>query len=288
MPSGIHEALVLLFRDSPTLGVTLARRVLGLDIPEHVSVQAVAAEFAELQPAEYRADVVLRVNDTQGKPLDVLIVEVQLQRDAGKHMAWLQHAVGAHLRMKCPATVIVFAPEQSVATWCSRPVSWDRGRHSYRPLVIGPTAVPVITDEDQANELPELAVLSAFAHGEEEGAELIAAAALSACRHLDSDHIRVYSDIIFSKLRESAARALEKLMDLSAYPYPISDWAKKHYGQGLLDSARSTLRRQLALRFGELPPETDQKLTDADEEQLRRWLDRFATASELNDVFGDE
>lgn len=281
MPSGIHEALVLLFRDSPKLGVILARRVFGLDIPEDVSVRAVAAEFVELNVAEYRADVVLQIEDAQGVPLDVLIIEVQLQRDVGKHMAWLQYAVGAHLRVKCPATVIVFAPDESVAKWCSRPVSWDRGRNSYRPLVIGPDATPIITDEEQANEFPALAVLSAFAHGQEEGAELIAAAALSACQQLDADHIRVYSDIIFSKLNESAARALEKLMDLRAYPYPISDWAKKHYGQG----ARDLLRAQLAQRFGELSPAVAQKLEEADEEQLMRWSLRFVDAGELDEVF---
>ena len=288
MPSGIHEALVLLFRDSPRLGVTLARRLFDLEIPEQVSVQAVAAEFAELQPAEYRADVVLQVNDAEGAPLDVLIIEVQLQRDAGKHMAWLQYAVGARLRIKCPATVIVFAPDEGIAKWCARPVSLDRAGNRYRPLVIGPAAVPVITDAEQANECPELAVLSAFAHGQDEGAEHIVAVALTACRQLDADHIRVYSDIIFSKLPETAARALEKLMDLRAYPYPISDWAKEHYGKGALDNARSTLRILLEDRFGEIPPTYERVLEEADRDDLVRLTRRVMHAGELGEVFTDE
>jgi fructose-specific component phosphotransferase system IIB-like protein len=47
-----------------------------------------------------------------------------------------------------------------------------------RPIVIGPNGVPVVTDVDRAVREPELAVLSAMAHGNQQ----IEAAAVPFCR----------------------------------------------------------------------------------------------------------
>ena len=74
MPSTLHEALVLLFRESPRLAPMLLARALGLSpdidiagVADIADVQVTSAEFADLDPAEYRADVVLRVPDEKDR-----------------------------------------------------------------------------------------------------------------------------------------------------------------------------------------------------------------------------
>src|SRR4029079_13579959 len=55
-------------------------------------------------------------------------------------------------------------PDEKVARWASRPIRIGPGSF-VQPLVIGPNAVPVVRKAAEANAAPELAVLSAVAHG---------------------------------------------------------------------------------------------------------------------------
>jgi len=54
----------------------------------------------------------------------------------------------------------------------------DRDGHpgwAFVPVVLGPDSVPVVTEPDRARQDPELAVLSALAHGGEDVGETVAA-----------------------------------------------------------------------------------------------------------------
>lgn len=53
----------MLFRESPRLAPTLVARALGFELPADADIQVTAAAFADLDPPEYHADVVLRVPD---------------------------------------------------------------------------------------------------------------------------------------------------------------------------------------------------------------------------------
>jgi hypothetical protein len=196
MPSTLHEALVLLFRESPRLAPMLLGRALGVDIgvwlPEDADIQITSAELADLDPPEYRADVVLRIpDDSDDKDRDkatreVFIVEVQLDPDPRKHFTWPQYVTSARTRFRCPATLVVVAVDERVARWCAQPITLDRAGNVFRPVVVGPAAIPAVTDEAQARTWPDLAVLSVIAHGHEPGSEAIGAVALAACDRLDN------------------------------------------------------------------------------------------------------
>jgi len=56
--------------------------------------------------------------------------------------------------------------------------------------MMGPEAIPVILDEQVAREDPELAVLSAMAHGHEEVGASIAHTVLAAVAGLDAERVR--------------------------------------------------------------------------------------------------
>jgi hypothetical protein len=57
--------------------------------------------------------------------------------------------------------------------WCARAYAYDHLGSTFRPLVIGPSAIPRITDVEQARALPVLALLSVAAHGHEPGDESV-------------------------------------------------------------------------------------------------------------------
>jgi hypothetical protein len=325
MPSTLHEALVLLFRESPRLAPMLLARTLGKDgdvwLPEDADIQVTSSEFADLDPPEYRADVVLRIpddsdtNDRDRATREVVIVEVQLDPDPLKHFTWPQYVTAARTRFRCPATLVVVAVDERVARWCGQPITLDRARNVFRPVVIGPASIPVVTDEAEARTWPELAVLSVIAHGHEPGSEVIGATALAACDRLDSAQARLYADLIYANLNEIARAALEALMQQHNYTYQ-SDFAKKYVAEGIEEGKkegrkegrkeglkeglkegrkegielgyRAVLRAQLEQRFGELPADALARLEEADADTLDVWARRVLTAGSLADVFAPE
>ena len=75
MPSQLHEALVLLFRNRPALAVDLLRESLRIKLPPYSEVRIDSAELTEVQPAEYRADLVILLAD--GVPTLGVVLEVR-------------------------------------------------------------------------------------------------------------------------------------------------------------------------------------------------------------------
>jgi hypothetical protein len=86
MPSQLHEAQVSLFRNQPALAVDLIRGALGVELPPFREARDVSADLSEVQPAEYRADMVIEFWDDG--PVHGIIVEVQLARDERKRFVW--------------------------------------------------------------------------------------------------------------------------------------------------------------------------------------------------------
>lgn len=286
----------MLFRESPRLAPMLVARALGFELPAHADIQVTAAEFADLDPPEYRADVMLRMPDALDPDRDkstreAFIVEVQLEVDPVKHYTWPQYVTAARTRFRCLATLVVVTVDERVARWCAQPIPLDRAGNVFRPVVIGPRDIPVVTDEAQARTWPELAVLSVIAHGHEPGSEAIGMVAMAACDRLDNSRARLYADLVYANLNEVARTALERLMQQHKYTYQ-SDFAKKYVAEGLEQGVaqgyRELLGAQLQQRFGELPVEIQARLDAADANTLNAWGRRVLTATSLADVFAPE
>jgi hypothetical protein len=77
----------------------------------------------------------------------------------------------------------------------------------------------VVRTAEQARRLPELAVLSARAHGSEPDGLEVARAALAALGAVSADRVTLYGDWILSGLNEAARRALEAEMQTGNYEY---------------------------------------------------------------------
>lgn len=190
MPSQLHEALLLLFRNRPMLAPELLRDALNVALPQFTEARIDSADLTDIQPAEYRADLVALLLD--GVPVLDIVVEVQLSSDERKRFVWPVYAANLRARLECPVCLLVVTCDEAVARWAAKPIEMG-GSNRFVPLVLRPSGVPEITGAAQAQSDPELAVLSAMAHGQDADTDKsvqIALAAQWATLGLDEDRFQ--------------------------------------------------------------------------------------------------
>ena len=288
MPSMTHEALLLLFRNRPELAAELLRDVLGVALPIYAEARVEAADFSDVVPAEYRADLVVLLID--GKPVLAIVVEAQLQKDDRKPFTWPVYIAGLRARFECPACVLVITPSETIADWARSPIYLGPGG-TLVPSVVGPKSVPVVHDHTIAKRDPELVVLSAMAHGKEEVGLQIATAAFEACRGLDDDRAMLYLDLVGISLSDVARAAFEDLMATGNYEFQ-SDFAKKHRAagraEGLALGEASAVITVLRTRGIALSAEHEKRiLACADLDTLREWIQKAVTVGAVEELFAD-
>ena len=288
MPSQLHESHLLLFRNQPTLAAELIRGALGAELPAFRTAREVSADLTDVQPAEYRADMVIELS--ADGPVHGIVVEVQLSPVRRKRFVWPAYVANLRARLECPVSLLVVTTDDAVARWAARTVSLG-GLHYFTPYVLGPSGVPEVTDDAVARENPELAVLSAMAHGRDADpsrAIEIALAAQRASVRLDADRSRIYGDLIMNSLGEAAREAL-KTMATQKYEFQ-SDFAR-HYialgeAQGAARGRAALILRLLIARFGRVEPQIDDRIQQASVAELDAIGERLLTARTLQDVLG--
>src|SRR5262249_40927282 len=193
----------------------------------------------------------------------------------------------------CPADLLVVAPDPSLAAWCAEPIEIGVPGFVLHPPVLRNTAIPIVTDLEEAARRPELGVLSAIAHGETAEGATIAAAVLPAIQRLDDDRARFYYDLVYNSLNEAARRALEAMM--KGYEYQ-SDFAKKYVAQGRTEGraegraeeAARNLLTVLRVRGIAVPDAFRERiLAQKDPERLERWLEKAALASSVTAILDE-
>jgi hypothetical protein len=65
MPSMAHDSLVDLFKNRPSLGAELLSEALGVALPSYTEARLVSIDLTKVRPAEYRAVVVLLLDDVE-------------------------------------------------------------------------------------------------------------------------------------------------------------------------------------------------------------------------------
>jgi hypothetical protein len=100
MPSFHHEALLQLFRNRPLLAPELLRDALHQPLPEFSEARIESADLTDIQPAEYRADLVVLL--LEERPVLGIVIEAQLGRDEAKRYAWPAYVANLRARIKCP------------------------------------------------------------------------------------------------------------------------------------------------------------------------------------------
>ena len=296
MPSMAHEIWVDLFRNRPSLAAEILIEALGVSLPPYTEARLASTDLTEIQPAEYRADIVV-VLLHRDRPVRVIIVEVQLAVDSRKRLSWPAYVTVSRAIHGCPADLLVVAPDPQVSGWCAEPIEIGVPGFVLRPPVLRRTSVPVVTDLEEAVRRPELGVLSVMAHGETEQGATIAAAVLPAIRGLDDNRSRFYYDLVYNSLNEVARRELEAMM--KGYEYQ-SDFAKKYVAEGRAEGlaeglnqgrakeAASNLLSVLRVRGITVPDAVREHiLAQKDPERLERWLEKAAVATSVTEVIDE-
>jgi hypothetical protein len=290
MPSITHQFLVTMLREAPALITHLFELATGKPLPAGASTTLTSAQFTDVEPPEYSADAAHLIKDPTDATLGTLILEAQLSPSEGKHRSWLQYVATQHAKSKRPVTVVVLAIDEPTERWCAEPHIYDHVGSAFRPVVIGPSMIPRITDIAQARALPELAVLSAMAHSADPDVEHIGLTALAACESLDSDQGRRYGDFISAWLFDVARITLRKLMAQQGYEY-VSEFARQFVAEGrkegIEEGEKKLLVKQLARKFGELSAEVRERIEAASSEQVDLWGERVLTAQSIEQVFAE-
>jgi hypothetical protein len=280
MPSHLHEALLLLFRNRPALAPELLREALHVPLPDYTEVRIDSADLTDIQPAEYRADLVILL--LHGSPVLGIVLEMQLSNDEDKRYVWPVYVANLRARIRCPVCLLVITAEENVARWASKAIEMGGGNR-FVPWVLSLSGVPEITDEERAIEDPELAVLSAMAHARDPDTMKSARIALLAqmvSLGLDVERSKLYCDLVLHSLPEAARRALQA-MDASKYEYQ-SEFARRYLAQGRVE----IVLKQLATRYGALSAAIAARVRDASAADLDGIAERVLTARTLDEALG--
>lgn len=273
-----------MFRHRPTLAAELLADAFGVVLPAFERAQLGSGE---LTPVEHRADAVVELRCGQSIALAV-VIEVQLRRDLRKRFSWPVYLATVRARLRCPAVLLVVCPDAPTAAWCATPVVLGPG-NTFTAMVLGPRQVPALTDRALAAANPELAVLSALAHGDRPDRDEVLNALPSALREVDDQHSKLYYDLVLSVLPVAARRYLEELMT-STYQYQ-SDFARKYVAEGVAEGEAKgeakALLTVLSVRGIDIPADARDQITNCtDLDLLTTWVGRAVTASSIDEVLG--
>ncbi|WP_437721833.1 hypothetical protein [Sorangium sp. So ce861] len=228
-------------------------------------------------------------------PAMAIVVEVQLGVDPDKPYVWPVYVTQTRARHRCPTRLLAVTIDAKMARWCSQPIDTGHPGFTLTPLVLGPEGVPVVTDAEQAKAAPEVVVLSAMAHGQEEAGEAIGVAFLAAAAGLDEERRALYGDLVLSSLNEAARRTLEAMMK-SGYEFQ-SEFARSYVAKGRQEGREEGMREGtlktkaqavlvvLEARGLEVPADVRERvLVSTDVAELDRWLRRAAVVSDAREL----
>jgi hypothetical protein len=291
MPSYLHETLIEMFRDRPAFAADLLAGPLGVRVPAFRQAHLSSGDLTAMTPTEYRADAVVTLTNGKRAVLAV-VVEVQLGTDSRKRRTWPAYVANLHARLNIPVMLLVVCPSPTVATWCAARIVVSEPGLVLTPVVIGPNEVPYVTDLTVARCQPELAVLSALAHGAEAGQSGVFEALLAALNVVDLDHANLYADVVLTALPAAAREYLEAFMIALTHGYQ-SDFARRFFADGeAKGEAKGVAKGKAAAVLAVLQArgvevggaDRAQIIGCEDHEQLDSWVLQAATATTIHDV----
>ncbi len=310
-----HEAIGDLFRGDPNFAPRLLKTLFGKDIPSYAHVRVGDSALNQTMSVEFRADVVLQLEDERQIPTLSIVVEVQRNVDVRKENAWPVYATVQRSKTNCATIVLVVATNEEVAKWATTPIDIGWGLTTMRPLVLGPASIPVITDPAVACADPSLALLSALCHDQgEHGRDVVLAAEealMASPKDMSKELAAMMVAVVYNHVQTPLKRAIEalvmelklnnRLVEIPPFIQPyVDDGIKQGIKQGIrqgisqgisqgkFEQARSILERLIA-RAGIVLTDEQHKHVEActDLETLERWTDNAINANTAADVFGE-
>ncbi|AFU01864.1 hypothetical protein AW168_17015 [Nocardia brasiliensis] len=308
MPSSEHEALIELLRRRPEFVTELLTDVIDTPLPEFDEARLDSGDLPDIQPTEYRADLVVTLTAATAPVLGI-VIEVQLRHDRDKHWSWPVYLTTLRARLRCTVLLVVLCPNERASNRCRMPITVSPG-FVLVPLVLSPANVPVVTDVHTAETNPDLAILSAIAHrGHPDHASILNTVAET--MHL-LPATGEYIDLITSALPTGATRHfLEMLKMTKTGPYMSDYFNKMHFkaeaegrakgeaegrakgeaegrAKGEAEGKAEALLTVLGAKRLEVTPALEARVINCtDVDQLDTWIVRAAKYDSIEEVFAD-
>ena len=288
MPSFEHNGLVEMFRENPSLAPLLLEQILHFPLPQHTSVNVVEAALDQLVPVEFRADLVIEIKQGD-QVVFAIVLEVQLGEDPQKKSVWPVYLTVARARRQgCPACVLVVAPNAKVALWAAQPIELGLPGDTIVPRVLGPPELPIVTDPAEVQRQPELAVLSAMAHGNEPGGLGLVMAVLNGLAGFDEATLSVYRTLIYKALGEALQKQVEEMMMQRVPEFQEPPFVHKLKAIGQAIGLKVALLKHVERAGLVLGDEDRARIEGCDDAVLiGQWLDNAFTAKTSADLFQD-
>src|SRR5690606_22106342 len=122
----------------------------GVAVPVRGTVDAMDRSATQLRPVAFDADLVLRFAFRARRV--TVIVEVQRKVEAEKLRSWPLYFAHLRTQVRSQVVLVVVATSRRVAEWARGPIEDEDGELVFRPRVVGPDEVPVLSDEAAAKE----------------------------------------------------------------------------------------------------------------------------------------
>lgn len=289
MPTREHEIPLRLVQNQPAMAPALLE-YLGFEVPRYTEALNTSSVLTNCDPKEFNGDGAVVLRDGTENVMAV-VVERQHGHDKDKRRSWPAYLVTLHVRLECPTMLLVLCPSDAMARWCAQPIRTGHPGFDLVPLTIDPTRMPVVAREEEARILPELAVLSAHAHGNDDHRTL--RAVIGALDSTPEMNRAFYYDYVLSGLNEAARKELESLMAVETYEWQ-SDFARKYVGIGREEGreegrasgvARSVISVLEARGFDVTGKIRERIESCTDLETLEKWVPAAVTVDRPEDLF---
>jgi hypothetical protein len=293
MPSPWHDSVTAIFTKNPKLAVELATSLNGTAIPAGAGAHPEKPTFNDRPSSDFYADAVIVVGPRQD-PIRAIIVEAQKRTFKDKPPQWARYAAQLWTFLRCPVDVLVICPDAKSAFWYAQPVRTNLPGYTHLPIVLPPSAVPAITDPDDAAARPAMAALSVVYHGTDPA---VPEAVADGFRKLPPDSAAQYHEHAYNLAPLAVRRILEQLMTSNTWPV-YSPFAKEHYGRGKKEGKKEGRKEgQAAGKAEAILLVLEARGLDVNEAQrsqitgctnlgqLKKWVQRAAIAEKASDLF---
>ncbi|MDT0304343.1 hypothetical protein [Streptomonospora wellingtoniae] len=298
MPSNAHEIPIEFVKNRPRFVMRLLEDVFDVALPRYDYADMASENCTKFKTANFYSDRVVALR-RGSRVCMAVIAEVQRRRDKRKRYSWPVYLATVHENLKCPVLLLVFCPDEKTAVWARKPIELGQPGMRLVPFVVGPDQIPVVVSVEEARELPELAVLSALAHGGEEEKILVACA--EGLNALGDEEFSVYHEYVVSALTGAARENWDALMADPTFTYR-SDFARRYINEGKAEAkaearaeakaeARAEAKAEavvavLGHRGLHVSGEVEGRITACtDLDRLDTWMERAFSVDAAEDIF---
>lgn len=295
-----HEIPIDLFKSRRGFTSETLERCFGFSLPEFTRSASGSEALTSKKPLDLVCDNIEIYYGADGKPVHVVIVEIQRQKDLKKTYTWPLYLYKARLEFKCPVTLIVVCFDERTATWAGTPIYSGHPGLTFAPLVMGPDEIQKAAKAADSKFAAEFSLLEMITDNTRPTitdetinrfTEVLAP--------LPIDLAITYAEYAQALLSKEARMVLEKIMATEAYPYQAryksrffqeGEQKGKAEGkaEGLLKHAKESVLIALNERGFSVTADIEDRIATCDDlDQLNQWLRNAIAAPTVEDVFRD-